>query len=104
MRPRPEARHGGLNRGALRAVQQAGCKLVWNLDREESVVYDLTKSPHGLDLVPDSGRCDAASLRRLFDTWMLAHPDALQQSSGSRPAEIPADLRRELEALGYALE
>jgi arylsulfatase A-like enzyme len=104
VRPRPEVRRGGLNRGALRAVQQEECKLVWNLDREESVLYDLTKSPNGLDLVPDSGRCDEASLRRLFDTWMLAHPDALQQSRGSKPAEIPADLRRELEALGYALE
>jgi arylsulfatase A-like enzyme len=103
-RPRPEVKRAGLNRGALRAVQQAGCKLVWNLDREESALYDLTESPDGLDRVPDSGRCDEASLRRLFDTWVLAHPDALRQSRGSKPAEIPSDLRRELEALGYALE
>ena len=103
-RPRPEVKRAGLNRGALRAVQQAGCKLVWNLDREESALYDLTKSSDGLDRVPDSGRCDEASLRRLFDTWVLAHPDALRQSRGSKPAEIPSDLRRELEALGYALE
>ncbi len=50
------------------------------------------------------GRPTPSLQRRLFDTWMLAHPDALQQSRGSKPAEIPADLRRELEALGYALE
>ncbi len=104
VKPRPEFKHAGLNRGALRAVQQAGCKLVWNLDREESALYDLEAHPLGLDLAPDSGRCDEASLRRLFDTWMMAHPAALEQSRGSRPRELPPDLRRDLEALGYVVE
>jgi len=43
-------------------------------------------------------------LRRLFETWMMAHPDALEQSRGGRPAELPSDLRRDLEALGYVVD
>jgi arylsulfatase A-like enzyme len=104
VRPRPEFRHAGLNRGALRSVQQGGCKLVWNLDREESALYDLEADALGLDLTPGSERCAEAPLRQLFETWMMVHPDALEQSRGSRLQELPPDLRRDLEALGYLVD
>jgi arylsulfatase A-like enzyme len=104
VRPRPELRHAGLNRGALRAVQQGGCKLVWNLDRGERALYDLEADPRGLDRTLDSGRCAEAPLQQLFETWMMAHPDALEQSHGSRPSELPPDLRQDLEALGYVVD
>jgi arylsulfatase A-like enzyme len=104
---RPDLQQGGLNRGALRAVQRGGCKLVWNLDREEAALYDLAEDPgdtRNLLQSSEPGRCDPDALRRLHAEWARVHPEALTQKWVSQKPPIDEDLRERLRALGYAVE
>lgn len=104
---RPDLREGGLNRGALRAVQRGGCKLVWNLDREEAALFDLEEDPEETrDLLQTSerGRCDPEALRRLHAEWARVHPEALTQKWISQSPPLSEGLRERLRALGYATE
>jgi arylsulfatase A-like enzyme len=107
VRPRPEQRQSGRNRGALRAVQRAGCKLVFNLDTGEEQLVDLRQgsdaTPDGIEAAP-SERCDRDALRALHDAWARAHPLALEQRAGGSSAPLPEDLREQLMALGYTVE
>jgi arylsulfatase A-like enzyme len=104
---RPDLQEGGLNRGALRAVQRGGCKLVWNLDREEAALYDLEEDPEetrNLLQASERGRCDAEALLRLHGEWARVHPEALTQKWVSQSPPLSEGLRERLRALGYAAE
>jgi arylsulfatase A-like enzyme len=88
----------------VKALAAGRKKLVVRFADDRRERYDLAKDPGERADIEDSGRTGFAELERDLDGWLESVPPAADLASGEHagaPSIEDAELRRQLEALGY---
>jgi arylsulfatase A-like enzyme len=82
--------------GRVRALTSEREKLIEWVAERRSEYFDLVRDPLERDPLAETRSSDAALAR--LDAWAAAHP---QRPGAAVPRPLPAELKRELRALGY---